>query len=195
MDSVTHEVVSHYLDQNLVEGAVASRADIEQRMEGRIRRGNPFLRLCEIAMLDESGLPRQLFHSDEDITVSITFECLQPVQHAFIVLHVVDENAVPVVESHNVDDPGAAEHFFRFYTATCILPKNTFGGRSFFLTVHLAYPKTEHVFVNKVLEFKVVFKGYNNVYGDTYEVFIRPQLTWTMQTGHRKELMKQKVDE
>ncbi|MGA1980106.1 MAG: ABC transporter ATP-binding protein [Sedimentisphaerales bacterium] len=93
MDSATSQVVAHYLNQNLVKGAVASKADIERRMDGRIRRGNPFLRLCEVAVLDKSGLPRQLFHSDEDIIASITFECLQPVQEAFIMVYVVDENA------------------------------------------------------------------------------------------------------
>jgi lipopolysaccharide transport system ATP-binding protein len=189
MDLATNEVVAHYLDQNLVEGAVASSADIEQRMEGRIRKGNPFLRLREIAMLDKSGLPRQLFHSDEDITASITFECLQPVQNVFIIVRVVDENTAPVLETHCIDDPGAARRFYNLdrgiYKASCVFPKNTFGGRSFFLSVHLVYPKTEHVFIDKVLEFNVVFKGYNNVYEKTYDVFIRPQLKWMMQPVDR----------
>lgn len=199
MDSATDQTVAHYLDQKLVEGAIASRAEIEQRMEGKIRKGNPFLRLCEISLLDESGLPRQLFHSDEDITVSITFECLQAVQEAFILVYVVDEKAAPILETRNIDDPSVASRFYNLepgvYNASCVFPKNTFGGRSFFLSVHLVYPKTEHVFVDKILEFKVVFKGYNNVYEKTYDVFIRPQLNWTMQAGQREKLVKQNIDE
>jgi len=182
MDSATNEVVAHYLDQNLVEGAVASRADIEQRIEGKIRRGNPFLRLCEIAMLDKSGLRRQLFHSDEDIIVSITFECLQAVQDLFIILDIVDEDAVPILESHNLDDPSAAGGFRRLgqgmFNASCIVPADTLGGKHFFLTVHLVYPKTEHIYVNKILEFEVVFKGYNDAFSDVGDAFIRPQLEW-----------------
>ena len=182
LDAATEQVVAMYLGQNLAEGAIVSKAEIEQRMDGKIRRGNPFLRFKEIALLDQSGLARQLFHSDEDIIVSITFECLQLVQEVFINVNVVDENAIPVLETHNLDDPNAAPDFYRLdpgvYNTCCVLPKNTFGGRSFFISVHLVYPKTEHIFVNKILEFKVVFKGYNNAYGDTYDVFIRPQLNW-----------------
>ncbi len=192
MDSATNEVVTHYLDRNLVEGAVASVADIKQRMEGKIRRGNPFLRFCEIAMLDKSGLPRRLFHSDEDIIVSITFECLQAVQEAFIIVFVVDENAVQILQTHNMDDPSVASRFYGLepgvYNASCVLPKNTFSGRLFFLSVHLVYPKTEHVFVNKILEFEVIFKGYNSRYEKAYDVFIRPQLNWTMQSVDRRDL-------
>ena len=192
MDSATNEVVAHYLDQNLIEGAIASQADIERRMDGRIKRGNPFLRLCEIAMLDESGLPRQFFQSNEDIVVSVTFECLQPIQEAFIMIYVVDENATPVLVTHNIDDPKVAGRFYNLepgvYSASCVFPKNTFGGRSFFLSVHLVFPKTEHIFIDKILEFKVAFKGYNNNYEKTYDVFIRPQLNWTMRPVDRGEL-------
>ncbi len=192
MDSATHETVAHYLDQNLVEGTVASSADIEERMEGKIRRGNPFLRMCEVAVRDRSGLPRRLFHSDEDIVVSIAFECLQPVQNLFIILDIVDEDAVPVLESHNLDDPSAAPVFRRLdrgvFKASCILPANTFGGKRFFLTVHLVYPKTEHITVNKILEFEVTFRGYNDAFSDVGDAFVRPQLKWTMQPVDRGEV-------
>ncbi|MHC4657218.1 MAG: ABC transporter ATP-binding protein, partial [Planctomycetota bacterium] len=61
MDSATNQTVAHYLDQNLVEGAIVSRAEIEQRMEGKIRKGNPFLRFKEISLLDQSGNCRNSF--------------------------------------------------------------------------------------------------------------------------------------
>ena len=198
MDSATGQTVAHYLGQNLVEGAIASRAELEQRMGGRVKKGRPFLRPREIAMLDESGLPRQFFQSDEDIVVSITFECLQAVQEVFIMIYVVDENTTLVLETHNIDDSGVANRFYDLepgvYNASCVLPRNTFGGRSFFLSVHLVCPKTEHVFIEKILEFKVAFKGYNNNYENTYDVFIRPQLNWTMQAGRREKSVKQNID-
>jgi lipopolysaccharide transport system ATP-binding protein len=199
MDSATSKVVAYYLAQNLVDGAIASSDDIEQRMEGKIiKRGNPFLRLREVALLDESGRPRQMFHSDEEIKVSVTFECFQPVQEVLVLIYVVDENTTPILETHNIDDADTAGRFYRLepgvYNASCVFPRNIFGGRSFFLTVHLLYPKTEHVFVNKILEFKVMFKGYNTAYSDTYDVFIRPRLKWTMQYGRRSMLTEQKID-
>lgn len=192
MDSATSQAVTHYLDQNLLEGAVASAEQIETRMEGLIRRKNPFIRFREIAMLDRSGVARRSFNSDEEIIVSVTFECFQPVPQVYIRVTVVDENTTPVLESLNLDDQNMAQSSRQLapgiYNALCVLPKNTFGGRSFFLSVHLVYPKTEHVFIDKILEFNVAFKGYNKVYEKTYDVFIRPQLKWMMRPVDKGEV-------
>jgi lipopolysaccharide transport system ATP-binding protein len=195
MDSATDETVAHYLGQNLLEGAIASAEQIETRMEGLIRKKHPFIRFREIALLDESGFPRRSFHSDEDIVVSIDFECLQAVHDLFISISVVDENAVPILTTFNLDDPRATENSHRLkpgvYNASCVLPANTFGGRQFFLTVHLVYLKTEHLFVNKILGFEVKFSGYNNAYLSSGDVFIRPQLSWAIRQG---QLLKPKKD-
>jgi hypothetical protein len=110
----------------------------------------------------------------------------------YIRVTVVDENTIPILESMNLDDPGAAENSHQLvpgvYNASCVFPKNTFGGRTFYLTVHLVNPKTEHLFVDKILEFEVLFRGYNNVYAPSYDVFIRPQLSWKMQPGQREKV-------
>jgi lipopolysaccharide transport system ATP-binding protein len=192
VDSATDEAVSHYLNQNLLEGAVASEAEIQKRMEGVIRWRSPFIRFKEISLLDRSGVCRKSFHSDEDIVVSIAFECLQPVQNLFIMVNVVDENNVSVLSTQNVDDPDVTESCHRLgpgvYTASCILPANTFGGRSFFISIHLICPKTEHLIVTKILEFEVRFKGYNNMYLSGRDVFIRPQLKWMIRPVDGKEL-------
>ncbi len=197
MDSATNQVVAHYLGQNLLEGAIASSEQIETRMEGLIRRKHPFIRFREIALLDRSGVARRSFNSDEDIIVSVTFECLQPIPQVYIRVTVVDENAVPVLESLNLDDPATAQSFHQLaagiYNASCVLSKDTFGGRQFFLTVHLVYLKTEHLFVNKILKFDVMFKGYNNAYVPNYDVFIRPQLPWAIRPGCRERLSTHKI--
>jgi len=191
-DAVAEHTIAKYLDQNLIEGAVASEAEIEERMEGVVRRSNPFVRFQEIALLDRAGQTRRLFNSDEDIIISITFECLQAVQDLHVMVEVVDENAVPILMTRNVDDPNVTVGFQQLepgvYKASCVLTRNTFGGRHFFLTVHLVYPKTEHIYVNKILEFEVKFQGYNNSYGGSEDIFIRPQLNWTIQAGSRREL-------
>jgi len=191
MDSATNHAVAFYLSQNLLEGAVASAEQIESRMEGLIRRRNPFIRFREIALLDRSGTVRRSFHSDEDIVVSVTFECLQPIPQVYVRITVVDENTAPVLETLNLDDPIAAKDSNQLapgvYNASCVFPKNTFGGRQFYLTVHLVYSKTEHIFVSKILEFEVMFKGYNNMYENTYDLFIRPQLSWTVKPGSREQ--------
>lgn len=197
MDSATNQVVVHYLGQNLLEGAVASSEEIETQMEGLIRKKCPFIRFREIALLDRSGVARKSFNSDEDIVVSVTFECLQAVPQVYIRVSVVDENANPILESLNLDDPSTSQNSRQLspgvYNASCVFPKNTFGGRQFYLTVHLVYMKTEHIFVSKILEFDVMFKGYNNIYIPNYDVFIRPQLSWTIQPGCRERCSSQRI--
>lgn len=191
-DAKAEHTIAQYLDQNLLEGAIATEAEIGERMEGVIRRTNPFVRFQEIALLDCSGKPRRSFNSNEDIIVSVTFECLQAVQDLHLMIDVVDENTVPILRTRNVDDPSVTTDFYEFepgvYNASCVLPKNTFGGKSFFLTVRLINARTEHLLVNKILEFEVKFQGYNNTYDKAGDVFIRPQLAWTIQMGHRQKL-------
>jgi lipopolysaccharide transport system ATP-binding protein len=192
MDSTTERVVTHYLDRNLLEGAVASSEEIESRMEGQINRGAPSVRFRRIAMLDHNGMSRNTFDSDEEIAVSITFECLREIRNLHILVNIVDENNFPILTSWSVDDPSITSEFYQmapgFYNSTCILPKNFFGGRSFFLTAALVSPKTEHVTVKKILEFEVKFQGYNNSYGGSGNVFFRPQLKWMMQPVDDKGL-------
>ena len=192
IDSTTDKAVTHYLNQNLLEGAVATETEIQERMEGVIRQRNPFVRFKRISLHDKSGECRKSFDSDEDITVSITFECLQPVQNLFILVNIVDENNNPILSTQNVDDPNVTDSCHRLeagtYTTSCILPANTFGNMPFFISVHLICPKTEHLIVNKILEFEVKFKGYNNMYLGGKGAFIRPQIPWVMQAGHKQEL-------
>lgn len=192
MDSSTDQTVAHYLDQNLLEGAIASSEQIESRMEGQINRSNPSVRFRRIALLDENSVPKNSFDSDEDIIVSITFECLRSVQNLHILVNVVDENNFPILSTQNVDDPTITTNFYQLsqgvYDALCILPGNTFGGRRFFLTVCLVNLKTEHVTVKKILEFEVKFQGYNNSYGGTGDVFFRPQLKWIMRPVDKRGL-------
>ena len=122
---------------------------------------------------------------------------MQTVHDLLIVINVVDENALPILTTLNLDDARASESSRGLkpgaYNASCVLSANTFGGKRFFLTVHLVYLKTEHLFVNKILEFEVMFKGYNSEYGCHGNVFIRPQLPWTIRPGCRERLSTRKI--
>ncbi|RKY23511.1 MAG: ABC transporter ATP-binding protein, partial [Planctomycetota bacterium] len=80
IDAESSYTIAKYLDQNLLEGAVADEAQIQKRIEGKICRNNPFLHFKEIALLDEAGQARKSFNSDENIIVSVSFECLRQVE-------------------------------------------------------------------------------------------------------------------
>lgn len=185
-DGPADHVIARYLDRDLLEGATASAEQISKKVEGVILKENPYLRLEQIALMDCAGNSRKIFHSDEGIVVSVTFRCFQTVKDLRLVVYVVDEDANPIMATQTADDSAVNMAFPKFnpgtYTARCDLPANTFGERSFFLSVHLIYPKMEHIVVNKILEFEVKFRGYENVqYGSNADVFFRPNLKWAIQ--------------
>ena len=185
-DGTADGVISRYLDRNLLEGAIASAAEIEKRMEGAILRGNQIIRFKEISLRDQDGLSRKVFDSDEIIVVSVVFECFQPVRNLRMMVLVVDENNTNIFGTHNMDDKSIATKFLRIgpgvFNASCIFPANIFGERSFFLTAHLENPKIEHLVVNKILEFEVKCKAYNQdlPYVTGKGAFIWPQLKWML---------------
>ncbi len=194
LDDTSDCAVARYLEQNLIQGAVALGSEIDKRIEGQVNKENRFVRIEEIAILDADGVVCNSFHSDENIIVSITFRCLQPVQGLVVMVNVVDENAVSILATQNIDDASVSDRFFQLdtgvYNVKCELPKNTFGEAPLFLSVHTVYPQTEHICVNKILEFYVRFGGYNNVrYGCDPNTFIRPKLKWAFQPGLRRQLI------
>ena len=185
LDRETERAIAQYLDRNLSEGAVVSANQIEGRVEGVINKDNPTIRYREIALMDRDGMYRNTFQSDEEIRVSITYECLSAVNNLLILVGVVDEGGVPILLTQNADTSDYQQFYRRapgMYTSLCSFPGNTFGQRRFYLTVHLINPKTEHLVLNKILSFDVEFKGYNMQYGSFEGIFIRPLLHWETQS-------------
>ena len=84
----------------------------------------------------------------------------------------------------NTDDTAVAKHHTRhdegIYEYICEIPSKMFGSKAFFLSVQLECPQVEHLVISKILEFDVVFAGFNNNHSDA-AVFFRPQLKWNMQ--------------
>ncbi|GAF96171.1 unnamed protein product, partial [marine sediment metagenome] len=149
-------VAAHLEPEIMLEGTVASAAEIQSRMEGVIRREDPFIRLQKIALLYRSGRLRNSFHSDEDTVLPVVFECLQPVQDLRVLVRLVDESNLPILVTQNPDDPSMIKNCSRLapgvYQTSCVMPANTLGGKRLFLTVHLICSKTEHLAVNKIVE-------------------------------------------
>jgi lipopolysaccharide transport system ATP-binding protein len=184
-DTDTERVIAQYLDRNLAEGAVVSCEEFEGKVEGVINRGNPSIRLREVALIDREGLSRNAFQSDEGIRVSVTYECLTIVNDLRVIVQIVDDENRPILTTQNVDDSDGRRFYRRepgVYKSSCVIPPNTFGGKRFYVSVQLIYPKVEHLVLNKVLGFNVSFEGYNNVqYASFRNSFLRPRLGWFTQ--------------
>jgi len=184
-DTDTERAIAQYLDRNLAEGAVVSCEEFEGKVEGKINKDNPSIRLREIALIDQEGLPHNAFQSDEGIQVSVSYECLTVVSDLRVVVQIVDEENRPILTTQNVDDSDDRRFYWRepgVYKSSCLIPPNTFGEKRFYVSVRLIYPKVEHLFLNKVLRFDVSFQGYNNVqYRGFGNSFVRPRLSWETQ--------------
>jgi lipopolysaccharide transport system ATP-binding protein len=186
LDASPAEVVARYLAEQTVEDPVVSADEIASRMEGVVRHDHPTVRFREIAVVDENGVARGSFDSDEMILVSVVFECLERVVDLRLLVQVVDENDAPLLTSQSVDDPVLAANHRKLepgvYRSVCAFPKHLFGGRKFFLDVHLEHLRVEHLMARKIVGFEVQFKGFNDiVHGTGAATWFRPQLAWRLE--------------
>ncbi|HOI72900.1 MAG TPA: polysaccharide ABC transporter ATP-binding protein [Syntrophales bacterium] len=183
-DGPSEDTVNRYLRTKTIEKAVADATEIDARMEGVILRNNPHIRFASIGLYDNKGQARKSFYSDEPIRIRTTFHCLLPVLDLKIMIEVTDNQDNSLIVSQQTDTVGLTKASERLepgvYEANCTLPPNLFGSRSFYISVHLQCPKTEHLVATKILEFDVQFQGYNGSFNPGGSS-LRPQLAWQLQ--------------
>ena len=133
-------------------------------------------------MLDQAGQPRNQFASDERITVSIIFECFQDVPNLQLIIELVDHDNVTMLRSEYLDDPSASQFYvFRpgLYQSRCVLPRDYFGERRFYVSVYFTCQDIQHVAFKQIMCFDVEFRGYNdNRSVHSKQAYLRPRLTW-----------------
>jgi len=184
LDSDAETAVSMYLDQNLTLGAVISGKKLEAKIEGYINRANPFIRFKEIKLLNQNNEPCSIFNSSEAIKICVTYECLNTVSSLRVNICIVDEENREILTTTTVDDDKEANSYRKnagIYTSICYIPPNMFGEKRFFVSVHLEYPKVEHLILDRILGFDVIFLGYNSISAAFKNSFIRPCLKWETQ--------------
>jgi lipopolysaccharide transport system ATP-binding protein len=183
LDKDTDTVVSRYLNQNLTTGISISGNQLEAKLEGVIRRDNPLIRLKEVSLLNQHGQPANIFNSDEAIRISVDYECLAIVNDLHVNVYIVDQENNPILATQNIDCPEEEGHYQRkpgLYRSVCTIQPNLFGEKRFYVSVHLLYPKVEHLVLDRVLGFDVVFLGYGTP-GNLKDSFIRPRFNWDTQ--------------
>lgn len=187
MDGDTESVVSRYLSQNLVVGVTISGKELESKLEGVINRQNPFIRLREVSLLDQQDRLCSTFNSNEPIRISVVYECLSVIHGLRLTITIVDESNREILTAVNIDDPQGFSSYYTksgIYRSICTIPENIFGEKRFFISIGLEYPKVEHLVLDGILGFDVVFQGYNSVSAEFKNSFLRPQLKWgTEQIG------------
>ncbi|MFH1305540.1 MAG: ABC transporter ATP-binding protein [Candidatus Omnitrophota bacterium] len=186
MDADSETVISGYLDRNFPQEGRILGKELDNRVEtARGWGGRPSVRLSEVCLMDSEGNMRSRFRSDESIVVRMSYECLCDVRNLQISVHVVNEENEPIMVTQNIDDPGELGLYQRplgDYHSSFVIPPDIFGEKSFYISVLLVYPGTEHLAFNKILKFDVDFQGYSSVQdGKISKSFIRPRLAWQTQ--------------
>ena len=188
VDDMTEVAVAQYLDRHLVTGAVVSGEELAKKGQIYLPQGEPYFHCQEIALLDRNGNPRNEFDSDEDICVCVSYQCLQDVPLFRLVIDVVNSEGVNLLQTENLDEQGLNQFAYLKpgrYKSECVLPKNLFGGNTFFLTVWLIYQSVQHIKLEKILKFEINFKAFNNNFSiHSVGKALRPRLNWcTRQNG------------
>jgi len=177
-------VIGQYLEGKTYDGAVVSAEEYERRMDSCYFQGVVFFKCLEVALLDETDTPRNVFRSSEDITLAITFECFQTTPHLQIGFSLVDRDDVPILRSEFADDP-VSRSYYSFdpgvYRVRCKIPRNLFGERRFFMTVGFTCQNVQHLVAKQLLQIDMEFLGYeDNLSPHSKEAYFRPKLEWKL---------------
>lgn len=181
-DNTTDIVVEKYLGRNLVTSGRATEKDIAEKCDGAIKRHNPTIKVLGVELMDIHKKVRSSFVSDEEIIVSVIYECIKEIHDLRVVVSIVDQQNNNIYTTQNVDDSTiSCHHVSGIYHAYCTIPPDTFGGKTYYITIQLINCKTEHIVLSHILTFDVLFKGFHaNQYGTLPNSFIRPKLKWNI---------------
>lgn len=182
-DGATEDAVHRYLAQTggTSGGVVESDALRLRIAKERLYSSEPFFECARIAVLDEEGLPKTSFSSDEPIAVQVDFRVFRTVPALRILVTLTDENQVPVLRTESIDD-AAAEEPLRFepgvYRSVVELPRLLFGDAELDLNVSLIAEVNQVVDYSAVTGIEVTFAGHGpNLRGNAY---LRPRLAWNV---------------
>ena len=185
-DGSTDVVLGKYLEGMAGDGSgVVEGDELEQCTRHFLRHERRVLRATRIAMLDDQGLPRSSFRSDEPFDLVLDYAVGEPATNLQLVYEIVNEDGDVIVRSEAADDAGSRMPYMSepgAYRSSCRIPANIFGERRFYVTASLICHHVHHVELERVLQFDVTFQGYNgNLSVHSRQGHIRPQLSWDVQ--------------
>ncbi|MBF0494346.1 MAG: ABC transporter ATP-binding protein, partial [Candidatus Omnitrophica bacterium] len=162
------KAVSMYLDRNL---SLAPSVRLEQFRSKVEEAGNyegkkGAVKIEEVSVVNSEDKPTDTFHSDEKISVKVKYNCLTKMDNLSVIVHIADDENRPIITSINRDDTNENNKVWTekgVYAAACEFSANTFGERVYYVSVELWQSGYYCVKVDKVLQFNVIFTGYNNV--------------------------------
>ncbi len=185
-DGPTEAVLATYLaDEIGADSAVAEGAALDERTRQTLWHPTRAFHAKRIALVDDQGMPRTRFRSDEPFELVLDYEVEEPVSELKIVVEIVDEYGYTILRTEAEDCSGSGlAHVSEpgVYRSRCCLPANLFGERRFYVNVHLIAGYVQHVDIERPLYFDIDFQGYNgNLNQHAKAGFIRLPLEWTVE--------------
>lgn len=180
-DGDTDKAIEHYLasegprDEGVLTGEL-----LEQRLvKSRIYGPTPYFRCDRIMLTNEEGVAKTEFTSDEEIQLVIDWEVLRELPSFRILVQLVDRDAVPLLRTETIDDPGQTELLpLRpgSYRSRCTFPANLFGGARLKLNVSLIAEVMQALDYENAFDLSISFAGLN---GNTRSrAYVRTPLPW-----------------
>ena len=131
---------------------------------------------------------RNKFYSNECISISIALKINEVIYNLCVACKILDENYNEIFVSNNLDDDNVLDltknkYDVGNYQLTCNIPSNVFGSNRYFISFEIINKKNEHVYLNNILSFDVIFSFYNNESYFSFEKSIlRPKFVWNLIT-------------
>lgn len=185
-DGPTEAVLATYLAGELGDdSAVAEGEALEQRTRLHLLRPTPIFRVKRIAVVDDQGMPRTRFSSDEPLDIVLDYEVEETVSQLQIVFHVVDEYGYVILRTEAADSASSGLAYLSTpgtYRSRCRIPANLFGERRFYINAYLIAQDLQHITLEQPLHFDIVFQGYNgNLSEHSRSGSIRLPLDWAVE--------------
>ena len=180
-DGKTEDAVHRYLAQaEGASGAVIEADALRLRLsKERLYSSEPFFECTRIGVLDEEGLPRTSFGSDEPITIVVDYRVFRTVPALRVLVTLADENQTAVLRTETIDDPSAGGPLRLepgSYRSTVTVPRQLFGEAELDLNVSLIAEVNQIVDYSAVVGIEIRFAGHGaNMRGNA---LLRPQLDW-----------------
>jgi homopolymeric O-antigen transport system ATP-binding protein len=185
-DGPTEAVLATYLEGEMgEESAVAEGEGLDRYTSLHLLHPSRAFRATRLAIVDDQGMPRTRFGSDESFDLVLDYEVEEPVNGLNIVFHIVDEYGYEILRSESDDCAGSGlPRLSRpgAYRSRCRLPANLFGERRFYVTAYLVAQGIQHIRIERPLFFDIDFQGYNgNLSERSKRGSIRLPLDWAVE--------------
>jgi lipopolysaccharide transport system ATP-binding protein len=155
--------------------------------EGVFSKTAPTFNVERVYMQSNNELRNQFF-SNERIEVGVELKINEVIYDLCVACKVLDEKYNEIFISTNVDDEQIVnltknKYEVGSYHLKCNIPSNLFGSNKYFISLEIINKKNEHVYLNNILSFDIIFSFYNNESYFSFEKsLLRPKFVWNLIT-------------